>query len=164
MIVSIIIGCSKEDSDIRLSNFETPIVTGFIYRDGQGSELGVYGGIPNVKLYEGNSHMDSKYSLSIFPNPCSNKLGVVMKLPDNNSIKKIWIVKAQYLENNENPNNDLGIITKEIGGSPLAQVESTSRIVSIDVSSLPEGCYRVYTEVDNLLFYDNLLISKSIYY
>ena len=61
-IISLTLGCSKEEADIRLSEFEIPVITGYELRDEQGVTKGTYG-IPNIKLGNGsNSHNSNFFS------------------------------------------------------------------------------------------------------
>lgn len=47
--ILITLSCSKAETDIRLAEFDTPVLTGFELRDEQGSPMGVIG-TPNIKL------------------------------------------------------------------------------------------------------------------
>lgn len=154
--------CSKEEPEIRLSQFETPVVTGFELRDEFGNLNKVIGN-PNIKLGNESNDHTSEYYFITFPNPSINSCRVNIKTPNPHSIKRVWIVEAKYFGNSSSSTTHLGASSLiDVGGSPLIQSEGPyNGLISIDLSSLKEGYYRIYLEVDHLILYDNLIIENN---
>jgi len=164
LIISILLltlGCSKDDSDVSLSEFEIPIITGYELRTIQGQKISNYG-IPNIKLGNESNNYDSEYFFISYPNPCKNRCSVYIKSPDTNTTKYVWIVQAQYRDYNSNISTELGSNIMHVGGVPLIETETTYENISFDVSSLSEGYYRIYLKIDDLILYDNLVITNNI--
>lgn len=159
-IISLTLGCSKEEADIRLSEFEKPVITGYELRDEQGTTKGTYG-IPNIKLGNGSNSYNSEYFFRPYPNPCQYECKVYIKAPSANGIKYIWIVQAQYQNNNSNTPTNLGSNAIYVEGSPLVEKEFSSNNIAFDLSSLSEGYYRMYLKIDDLILYDNLVITNN---
>jgi hypothetical protein len=158
-----ITGCTKEEADFRDGGFEIPVIHGYHARDETGNSQGRYGyGIPNVKLGDDANFWDSRFFLTIFPNPIHNFLTVMMKTPDVNDVKKLWISRAIM-----RPPFEYGTILTDdknnfiAGGSPLLQVEFTGDSAFLDLTALPNGYYRVYVEVNGEVFYDNLVVDRD---
>lgn len=153
------LSCSKE-SEIRLSEFEIPIITGFELRDVQGQTMGIYG-IPNIKLGNESNSYNSEYFFSLYPNPCTDICTVYIKAPNSNAAKYVWIVQAQYRDNNTTILMNLGTNSIYVGGTPLIETEFTTNNIVVDLSSLSEGYYRMYLKVDDLILFDNLVITNN---
>jgi len=157
-------GCTKEKADLRVAEFEIPIIHGYHVRDGDGSMVGNYGyGVPNLRLGDGEGYFDSNYFFVCYPNPpIANKVNVLTKSPFNNEPKKLWITHAIL-----RPPFDAGIVTNDdwnnfvAGGAPLFELEFTQKEIRLDVTELSEGYYRVYLKIDNQIFYDNLVVIKN---
>jgi hypothetical protein len=152
--------CSKEETGIRLSGFETPIITGFQIRSIEGQLIDVYG-IPNIKLSDRSYRNNTEYSFCPFPNPCTNLCVVHTNVPNPDAIKYIWVVQAVYEDNGSNNVTNIGSNTMAVGGAPLIENEFTSDVTALDISSLSEGYYRIYLKVDNTILYDNLVITNN---
>lgn len=159
LMVPVLAGCTKEEADYRLSGFDIPVVTGFIFRDIEGTPQGNYGE-PNVYLHEGEDYLSSDYRLTVFPNPAYNMINVDIISPHPDTQKKLWITPAVFASPNAGISSDIGMSNMILGGTPIIQYEN-SRQFAIDLSSFAEGYYRVYVEADGLIFYDNLVISKK---
>jgi len=161
LITILLPGCTKE-ADIRLSEFTTPVITGYYVRNDIGMDLKTIG-IPNVRLGDNsNDYHTSTYFFTFFPNPCTDSCLTFVKAPQDNSTRKVWITQANWLEEKNEPVTDpVGMDNMTVGGYPLIQKEFTSDRTMIDLSSLGEGYYRIYLEVDGNLLYDNLIKYKS---
>jgi len=161
MIVSMIINsCTKENEDMRLSDFSIPTINGYYGRDGQGSPLGRMG-IPNTKSYDGIDYYSSTYRFSFIPNPVRTLCTVFVEAPVSKEIKKLWITSAIW--NNQVTDEWTDLNTTHnivVGGFPVYQTEFTSDHLMLDLSILPEGYYRIYLKVNDCLLYDNLVIYK----
>ncbi len=154
------LSCSKEESEIRLSEFDTPIITGFEFRNIQGQKIG-YSGTPNIKLGNESNDSNSEYFFSPYPNPCIDLCSVYIKVPNSGTTKYIWIVQAEYHDNISNIITDLGSNTISLGGTPLIESEFTNNNIIFDLSCLTEGYYRIYLKVDDIILYDNLVITNN---
>ena len=159
-IILITLSCSKEESDIRLSEFDAPIITGFEERDEQSNVIRAIGN-PNVKLGNESNDYTSDYFFTSYPNPSRNSFQVSIKTPNPNSTQRVWIVQAQYYENGTSTANIGGTTLLDVGGDPLIQYEGILNNLELDVSGLSEGYYRIYLQVDDLILYDNLVITNN---
>jgi hypothetical protein len=158
-----VFGCTKEEADLRVPEFEIPVIHGYFARDVIGNNMGVYGyGKPNVNLGDKSNYHDSDYFVTMFPNPMHNFLSVMAKSPDENEVKKLWITQAIL-----RPPFGTGIVSTDgwnnfvAGGSPLLQMEFTENNVHLNLTDLPNGYYRVYIKVNGHLLYDNLVIDRD---
>jgi len=153
--------CTKKDTQIRLSEFKPPTITGFNWKDVSGSNHGPIG-IPNIKLGNESNELSSPYYFSFYPNPGFSRINVYVRTPRNAEIKKIWITQAIWA--NEAPQELIGLnnaYNMTVGGSPLFHAEFIENAVSIDLSRFADGYYRIYLQVNGHLLYDNLVIYKS---
>lgn len=155
MIISlfIIVSCNKDDYELRLSDFNFPVVTGFYLRSDFGDLVGIIG-TPNVN----NGDFNSEYALRFSPNPASEYCYIHTKSPASMTLKKIWITHAQFNVQIPNYSFDIGATNLKAGGMPLIQAEFIEDSYPIDLSLLDEGYYRIYLKIDDLLLYDNLII------
>jgi hypothetical protein len=156
-ISALFISCTKESAiGLRTDELQSPVVTGYYMRDEQGAVMGVFGGsTPNVKL----EHNNKEYFLTIFPNPIRKDRGAYLYLKSPpNTLKKFWITKA----NNPRGVNNLNSTVLVAGGMPIFQMETYGNWLYIDANTvfqgLPEGYYRAYLKINDVLLYDNLLI------
>jgi hypothetical protein len=167
-----LLGCSKKEPTYRLPSFEKPIITGYTALDEVGNYLYTVGK-PNIKTTYGeqestisNNGTDisvdysSAYEFIVFPKPCINHLNIIAFSPQKSSTKKVWIVNAHYYTE-ETISNNLGFQSFNSGGTPLIQIEFTGNDEYLDVSSLPNGYYRIYLSVDDIILYDNLVVDKN---
>ncbi|MCK9617016.1 MAG: hypothetical protein M0R21_04190 [Lentimicrobiaceae bacterium] len=161
LIVLFIISCSKEDNEFRLSDFSIPTINGYYQRDLVANIIGIVG-TPNVRLGNSTGFNNSIYYFFCYPNPCSKGLCAIhIKAPIKNEIKKLWITPAYF--NNQGSNNSIDLNNSSnifIGGSPVFQTEFTSNDLTVNLSQIPNGYYRIYLKVNGYLLYDNLLIYK----
>jgi len=163
-VLLFISGCSKEESDLRVAEFEIPIIHGYHVRTGEGLMAGSYGyGVPNVRLGDSQDYFQSNYFFLCYPNPpIANMFNVFTKSPFNNELKKLWITHAIL-----RPPFDAGIVLHDdwnnfvAGGAPVLEVEFTQKEIRLDVTHLNNGYYRVYLKIDNHVFYDNLVVNKQ---
>ena len=159
-------GCTKEEADLRIPEFEIPVIHGYYVRDAYGSIIGAYGyGEPNVRLSDAPDYMQSNNYLLMYPNPpISNILNVHTKSPSSSKVKKLWITHAVL-----RPPFDSGIVPQDgwnnfvAGGAPLFEVEFTQDDIRLDLTELLDGYYRVYVKIDNYLLYDNLVVNRRFY-
>ena len=155
--------CNKIGStvDERLNNFDHPIITGFEFKNEEGMSIGSYGEPVNNKLEDKETINESEYYLNAFPNPAADFYMVYTKTPDARIFKKIWIVKASY--NGELPNIEIynNAIYLVAGQYHLIEVSSQGNLINIDLSSLDDGFYRIYVEMDGNVLYDNFIVYKN---
>jgi hypothetical protein len=162
-ITFIFIGCTKEEADFRLPQFEVPVIHGYFARDAAGSHMGIYGyDRPNVNLGDHSDFRQARYFFMFFPNPTHNSVGIYAKSPDESEVKKLWITRAVL-----RPPFDVGTVWADdknnfiAGGAPLLQREFTGENIYLDLTDLPNGYYRIYVKINNLLLYDNLVIDRT---
>lgn len=154
-------GCTKKDTEFRLSEFATPTITGVNLRGFEGSLYGTMG-VPNVKLGNESNDSNSDYYFTFYPNPSAERIFIYIETPDNEELKKLWIVQANW--DNQIPQDWIGLNNANnmtVGGSPLFQAEFTANSFGINLSQFTEGFYRIYLKVNEHLLYDNLVIYKS---
>ena len=159
--ILITLSCSKEESDMRLAEFNTPVLTGFELRDMVGNTLGTIG-TPNIKLGNESNDYSSEYLFITYPNPCRDKCTIYLKTPDSNKKKQIWIVEALYNDVTTSTSTNIGNTSLlGLGGTPLLQSEIKTKNAVFDLSSLTEGYYRIYPKVDDFILYDNLIDTNN---
>lgn len=161
VLVVFSLGCSKEEAELRLPEFEVPVVTGFHMRDEAGIFMGSIG-LPNVKLGHPSGNWDAEYFINFFPNPAINRGNIYMKSPNEYDVRKVWLTRAVF----KPPYDAPGIATDGMNnfiasGFPLIQAETTEDHLSLNLTDLPSGYYRLYVSVNGLLFYDNIVIDKN---
>ena len=152
-------GCSKTDEDIpRLSDINTPILTGFTLRDDLGVKMRVVG-VPNVvnSIYS-NDIKNPDYEITFFPNPAFQFGYLDIKTPQSNTLKKVWIVKGKTDDTSPNASIDMGMQNGIIGGQPLLHIQTRDNV--LEFQDLPDGYYRIYVKVDSKLLYENIIIKK----
>ena len=157
----IISSCTKKDTEIRLSEFETPTITGVNLRGFDGSDYGTIG-VPNIKQGNESNDYHSAYYFTFYPNPSAERIFVYIKTPTEGELKKLWIVQANW--DNQVSGDWMGLNNATnitVGGSPLVHDEFTPGGIAIELSHFAEGYYRIYLEVNGHLLYDNLIINKS---
>jgi hypothetical protein len=159
--LSIAPGCNKEQADLRMPEFEVPVITGYLVRDEAAQHQGNIGQ-PNVNLGHPSGNWDSEYFITFFPNPAINRGTIYMKSPNEYDVKKVWLTQAVFRP----PYSIPGISTDGMnnfiaGGAPLLQVEVTERNLMLDLTDIPTGYYRLYVSVNGHVFYDNIVIDKN---
>lgn len=161
IIITFLFSCNKNDNEFRLSEFQTPVVTGFLLRDVTGSVIKEIG-TPNVKLSDiSNDQQMAKTSFVVYPNPSNHVIAITIE-SSSFMEAKIWVVRANYVEATSNYGDYLNSNTLIAGGSPVFYMESSSNTVLIDARHFEEGFYRIYVKRGDLLLWDNLIISKEI--
>lgn len=159
LLITVGHGCSKtDDQPIRLSEMETPALTGFVVRDVTGNPIGTIGS-PNISTRIEGTSGNAEYSIIAYPNPCKNMLALMIQSPNPNAAKKIWLVKGKPDAALANSGIDLGMNTAIVGGQPLFQATTVATNLTLDVSSFPGGYYRLYVKVEDRLLYENLIIN-----
>lgn len=156
-----ICSCTKEDTEIRLSEFEPPTITGVNLRGFDGSVYGTIG-VPNIKQGNESNGSQSAFHFTFYPNPSAERIFVYVKTPANDELKKLWIVQANWA--NQVPEDWIGLNNANnmtVGGSPLFQSEFTTNTIGINLSHFADGYYRIYLKVNEHLLYDNLVVYKS---
>jgi hypothetical protein len=153
--------CKKESETVRLCNFETPVITGFLFVAPDGTEIGKIGE-PNTKTRVSlNDVGSSSIGLLVYPNPSQGTLVIYISV-DDISNTKIWITRAIYGGNPLEVTNLAGCNTMVAGGYPIFQMlEVTSKRVRVNLNNAGEGYYRVYAQIHGILLWDNIIISKS---
>jgi hypothetical protein len=161
LIILAAFSCTKENNELRLSDFNTPVVKGYYLRDDFGFFKGVVG-IPNIKQGNGDDYENSQYYFTFFPNPAEDFCSIDLKAPTYGEVIKLWITPA-YMHNSESNSltglSNTYLIT--IGGSPVYQNEFNSvSFIGLDLSHIPAGYYRINLKIKDYFLYDNLVVYK----
>ena len=150
----------KNNDDPILSNI--PKATGFIFTDQWGSTMEVFGDPSNYSS-EFSQILDTAVTIVCFPNPCRTILTVEVENAGV-STGKAWVVQADY-DNSENP------ITYEMS-NPLdssnedtliqitytfQSIENPWQALHLDFTELPEGYYRVFFELEDVLLWNDIV-------
>ncbi|MBI9037989.1 MAG: hypothetical protein JEY97_07645 [Bacteroidales bacterium] len=163
ILLSLIFSCTKDEPDLRLSDYEIPKIEGYYVRLPDGSSIGQVG-TPNIKQGNGSNYFNSEYFFVFYPNPTNRTCCVHVKSPSIQETKKLWITQARYVNQLPNSSVDLGMINLDVGGAPLIQKVFNSDHIAIDLRSLAQGYYRIYLKVGEHIYYDNLVIDKQSKY
>ena len=156
VLLLLISACKKDESVIRITSFDAPIVTGYYMRDINGWPMATIG-VPNVKLGNTSNSLGSEYFMEAYPNPCINFCSIAINTPVGGETKKIWMTRANVIGELANSSQFLNINTINIGGSPLYQLEFTGNHLSLDLSKFDDGYYRIYLKINEITLYDNLV-------
>lgn len=155
--------CTEKESNAKEPDELLPIINGYYARNEAGESMGIMGNMnPNVYLGTNTNHVNSDYFITFFPNPAINYASVYMKSPGQDEVKKIWIVPAVFEpeyepSNDETYQPDIQIIN-EIS---VLQTETAMSSVLLDLTGLPSDYYRIYVEIGEHIFYDNIVIDKD---
>lgn len=152
--------CSRADEDIlRSSNLGGEVITGFQYTDALGTLLNTVGN-PNNKTSETTSQYS--YRSFVYPIPARYSISVSVFGIQNSQVVNAWIVTAKVdnrLYQQKMIGNASAIVVQ---GTPLLQQQVTGQdLLSFDISSLPEGAYRLYVKIDDVLLWDNILVTEN---
>lgn len=93
ILLSLLLSCTKDQPDLRLSDFEIPEIEGYYVRLIDGGSIGQVGA-PNVKLGNGSSMYNSEYFFVFYPNPTKYMCALYIKSPSSQETKKLWITQA----------------------------------------------------------------------
>lgn len=161
--ISLLTACSKEEAPERLPGFDVPVIAGYEMRSGVGDLIGRIG-YPNIKLYEGESYNSSKYFFASFPNPASSMINIFVQERDAPGIKKIWMVTGRLQGDPEKSTINQGMYSFYAGGTPLLQGEFSGSNIGIDLRDIPEGYYRIYLKIGEVILYDNIAVFNQLKY
>lgn len=139
-----------------------PEITGFKLVNEEGVHMGNYGGAVNNYLGNKDSELGEIKCYMPHPNPAGGFLGIYGVGHDTSSIKKVWLLQADFK----------GVLPdflnqQELEGQPytgeekLIEIEITQNIFLINIQDIPNGYYRLYIESDNVLYYDNIIVNHS---
>ena len=163
IFVSLLIGCDKE-YEIRTADLNTPVCKGFYLTDETGYNYKIIGS-PNVKLNDSpdGKVINSTHQLAAFPNPASLDriyIAVISKVAPQK--KSVWMVAATVDTEMEPMYQIMNSSYLVAGGNPIFSYENfNSGMIMVDVKNIPDGYYRVYCKIDDLLLWDNLIILKE---
>jgi hypothetical protein len=156
--------CSKQsaESDYVTTGLHTPLITGFEVRDEQGF-LVRYVGNPNIKNRIMNeSGNEIVVGLFAYPNPAAYEMGFHFTNQLSGSLK-FYLVRATVEGGLETAGNFLGSSNMVSGSYHLIEIDSITddKNIHIDVGIIPDGYYRAYLEGDNILLWDNIVVSHD---
>ena len=157
-----LVSCTKEGTEYRLSSIDIPEISGFAFRNEFGDYSGSVGQ-PNARTkYTDKS--GNEYNFLLFPNPCISYFSCYFHGTIPFDSAKIWVVEGVY-SGDADYLSGLGIIMNSnnlvAGGAPVFQTETDQERVSIDVSTLEDGYYRVYTKINDIVLWNDIIIDKE---
>lgn len=162
LLLTITIACKKESSEPGTVGFKAPIITGFYLRDVYGGTVGQVGQ-PNVNLGVNDTFGNS---LLVYPIPSVNDVNINLLLvnnPTENTL--VWVVRVtpQGQDLSFNFQNRIYFPAENL---PLFTIDKFNKgYNNISISSwrypLSAGYYRIYARVDNVLLYDNFVITNQ---
>jgi hypothetical protein len=163
-ILLLLFGCSKQsaESDYVTTGLRSPVITGYEVRDDQGFVV-KHVGNPNIKNQIFNE-IGNEIIAGIFayPNPAAYVMGFHFTNKLSGSLK-FYLVRATVEDGIETAGNFLGSTNMVSGSYHLIEIDSIAadKNIHIDVGIIPDGYYRAYLEGDNLLLWDNIVVSHD---
>lgn len=143
--------CSASDEPLRLGETNSPICTGFNFKNGENAPYGIVG-IPNNKLLSD----DKLKLLAAYPIPAKFTLGIITNISSN---KKIWLTKAVISSSLNNNIYYFNSPFQIVGGAPIISLNDVlDQEITINVANLPKGYYRLYLKTDDDLLWENIII------
>ncbi len=154
LIGFIVFSCKKETTEMRLPDFESPLITGFILTDVSGTVFNTIG--------TPNDFRGQPVVFSIYPNPTSDFLHVSISSLDISGAR-LWITQGNFQNSQDNQSISGGITAMVVGGVPLIEVSNVNggQNFMLNFQSLPAGYYRVYLQNGNDLYWHNIIVSRS---
>jgi hypothetical protein len=163
-ILLVLNGCSKhsDESDYVTTGLRTPLITGFEVRDDQGFLVNCVGN-PNInnKLFNA-SGSGIIAGIFAYPNPASYEMGFQLINQLSGSFK-FYLVRATVEGGLETTGNFLGSTNLVAGSYHLIEIDSITadKNIHIDVGIIPDGYYRAYLEGNDILLWDNIVVSHD---
>ena len=154
--------CTEKEPNAEEPDELLPVINGYYARNEAGESMGIMGNMnPNVNLGTNTDHVNSDYFITFFPNPAINFASVYIKSQYTDETKKIWIVPAVFdpdFEPTDDTNEPDIQIINEIS---VFQTETTMNTLFLDLTELQSDYYRIYIEVGEYIFFDNIVIDKD---
>ncbi len=162
LLLTITIACKKESNEPGTVGFKAPIITGFYLRDVFGRTVGQVGQ-PNVNLGANNNSGNSIY---VYPIPSTNDVAIYFFLANNpNENTLAWVVRVtpQGQDLSFNFQNRIYFPAENLPLFTIDKFKKGLNNVSITNGRYPlsAGYYRIYARVDNVLLYDNFVITNQ---
>lgn len=148
-------GCEKDPDAVKAPTNEIPVIKGIYQYTVVGDHYGTIGN-PNVNRSEDNLVM------STFPNPGNYFTQVWYDFRRPVGSAKLWITPAIWegQEIRGAYNNGLHYTS---GGLPVFVVTLIPPTGIVQTSWLAPGYYRIYILADDIILYDNLVITENLY-
>jgi len=165
-ILFLLFGCSKQSTEsVNVTKgLSAPIITGYEERDDQGFIVR-HVGEPNInnQIFNdvGNEVIAGIYA---YPNPASYEMAFYLINHLSGSFK-FYLVRGTVEGGFEPAGNFLGSTNMVAGSYHIIEIDSITadKHIHIDVGIIPDGYYRAYLEGDNLLLWDNIVVSHDYY-
>ena len=162
---SLILSCSKNDSEYQASGSPTVEIKGFEVRDDNGYSLADIG---NADIKNHTSETSAPYQLFMisFPNPARDVTEMIFSTRQVNVVARIWIVPATFQDPGKGMTTFSGMTMIAPAERPLLDttIFMTSNQHAIQIRNLPEGFYRVYLKSQGILLWDNIVFSNTFQY
>jgi len=180
LILLILTSCSNDQADIRGTEMDAPVLTGFNFRDDDGNPLNTLG-IPNVRTVLNTNDIKTSCKIVVYPNPARDNVSVALYFPNKNATAYIWLVKGTVTDELLNYSVDGNMLNLVVQGNPVVQYSfeitevnsnsgeggikppggsERSNSVALNLSTVPEGYYRIYVRIGDALLYDNIIVNK----
>lgn len=163
-ILLLLFGSCERDGDppvVVTNSLEVPVITGFYQRDFFGNIVREVGA-PNIAPLEEHPFCGE---LVIYPNPVSQNGYFSIHIPCRVPTRLI-IVQGDYVRdgiNDRHVNNQVGATYRNVGGVSQFSLDlppSALPQFTPSFNGLGPGYYRVYVQVGDQLYYDNLVITN----
>ena len=145
-LILLLSSCSKDKDEPK--SYDN-IITGFIFRNDVGYAIGQIGN-PNIKITNGETIQVVSY-----PNPSRAIINIYISNIETDTPIKIAITKGLFKED-----ADVDIINytslSEITSDIIFEDIIDNKNFSIDLSSFDDGYYRIFVEINNDVYYDNI--------
>jgi len=148
-----LISCGGEN-DYSTGELTRPVCTGFALRDDAGQFIGSIG-VPNNKV---TTSRNNEYVLMAFPIPSMQFIRMVF---EKTGTKKAWITGADVANDIAEEPVLNGTSALNAGGTPLLYGSTSGDELSFDLSTLPEGAYRLYVRYNEELYWENIIVTND---
>ena len=162
----LLFSCSKKD-DLAVPSLQTVTISGYQVRDELGNIAGDVG-FPDIRIGNVTNYYSTEndFFFISFPNPSTSHVLVSVQ-SKSHAIAKLWMVKASLSTSaqTEQSVQMLGANQFVSGGNTVFEIDSlpvfsSHSLFSLNYENVPNGYYRLYLQMDNILLWDNIVVSK----
>lgn len=155
VVISFLSACDKKGPEVTTPQLkEVPVITGILQRDINAQPIGVIG-IPNTNT--GQSTDNNR--ITAYPNACTSELRVVINTVDT-ATAHIWLLKGEYQEGNTNAEEYIWAEENFIPIDIWQPLSIGGNSIDLDVSTVPNGYYRLYVEYNTIKLWDNIRVNR----
>lgn len=163
LLLGTLFSCSKKNDSTPVS-LQTVEIHGYVMRDVVGNTIRSVGN-PDIKIGDVDNFVSYRNNISIstFPNSSTDVAYAAIYMRQPAAKTKLWMVTVAYKDVPDQSLSALGGNQFVSSGAPVFELDSiptTYGEVRIDVKNIPNGYYRLYFQADNIVLWDNIVISK----